>query len=201
MTRLAPSLTVAKASKSRSSRSSPLANRSRNSTVLCWRAASDSPAYSSPSELMSGTSDSRALSFLLSPTRRIFEKTLMTGASLPVASSAVGSTPASRHSYVGPGPDDHEWPARSGQALEQRLAVAQNVLVDDQPVDVTGRIGRRLVGRAPVGPLEGVGPLVDMDPMGEVGNDGVAGWDAGFLGHHADRPPQAPRLSPGPPRP
>src|SRR3954466_10510428 len=60
---------------SRSSRSSPLARRSRNSTVLWRRASSDSASISGSSALMSGTSPATALMRRPSPARRILSRT------------------------------------------------------------------------------------------------------------------------------
>src|SRR6188508_412172 len=67
---------------SRSSRSSPLSRRPRNSAVLPWRAASLSASISGSSTVMSGTSAWRAFSFLPSPERRILSKRLMEAPSL-----------------------------------------------------------------------------------------------------------------------
>src|SRR3954451_235254 len=84
MTRLLASRTTANASTSMSLRtscsSSPAAVRrassSRNSTVLCLSASSESFSISGSIALISGTMALRARTFLPSPARRTFEKTL-----------------------------------------------------------------------------------------------------------------------------
>src|SRR3954451_17584760 len=77
MTRLAASRVTANASMRGSSTDSPRSIRSRNSTVLCFSASSLSAAISASWALMSGTSDSRALTLRPSPMRRTRSRTPM----------------------------------------------------------------------------------------------------------------------------
>src|SRR3954454_17885852 len=77
MTRLPASRVAANASMRRSSTDSPRSIRSRNSTVLCFSSSSLSAAISASWALMSGTSDSRALTLRPSPMRRTRSRTPM----------------------------------------------------------------------------------------------------------------------------
>src|SRR5580700_6360089 len=194
MTRRAASRTVANASKSRSLRSSPLSMRSRNSTVLCRNSSSVSASHSSASAFTSGTSDCRARIFLPSPTFRILENTV-TETILPGTLALTCGTPDGRWRRLGraapgdegrSGPeDDLEGPARLDQALQQRVHVQVQVSVEDQVLHVARRV-QVLVIDAPVGGVERVGPLVDVDPVGEVAVKVVAGAHTGVLRHHRD---------------
>src|SRR3954452_12319086 len=97
-TRLPASRTVANASASRSSRSSPASWRRRNSTVRARSSSSLRRSISGSSALISGTIDSRSLSFRPSPALRTRLKRLIavhpTGADPEIR--ALGGSPTRR---------------------------------------------------------------------------------------------------------